>query len=65
MFGIENYTGFILAAIILNLTSGIDTIYILTRSISQGKNTGMEGTLLQKLSRLIFIGFGLKLAFNK
>jgi threonine/homoserine/homoserine lactone efflux protein len=29
------------------------------------RNNQMAGTLLQKLSRLIFIGFGLKLAFNK
>ncbi len=41
MFGIENYFGFILAAIILNLTPGVDTMYILTRSISQGKHAGL------------------------
>ena len=29
MFGIENYTGFIVAAIILNLTPGVDTFYVL------------------------------------
>ncbi|MCP4717969.1 MAG: LysE family translocator, partial [Desulfobacteraceae bacterium] len=41
MFGIENYTGFIIAAIILNLTPGVDTMYILTRSVSQGKRAGL------------------------
>ena len=34
MFGIENYIGFIIAGILLNLTPGADTMYILTRSIA-------------------------------
>jgi threonine/homoserine/homoserine lactone efflux protein len=41
MYGIENFTGFIVAAVILNLTPGADTFYILTRSISQGKRAGL------------------------
>ena len=41
MFGIENYPGFIIAAIILTLTPGSDTMYIMTRSIAQGKNAGI------------------------
>lgn len=41
MFGIENYPGFILAAVILNLTPGADTLYILTRSISMGLKAGL------------------------
>jgi RhtB (resistance to homoserine/threonine) family protein len=40
MFGIENYFGFLAAGIILNLTPGADTLYILTRSVSQGKRAG-------------------------
>lgn len=41
MFGIENYTGFVVAAIILNLTPGVDTIYVLTRCVAQGKRAGL------------------------
>lgn len=37
MFGIENYPGFVIAAVILNLTPGADTFYVLTRCVSQGK----------------------------
>ncbi len=40
MFGIENYTGFIIAAVILNLTPGADTFYVLTRCVAQGKKAG-------------------------
>ncbi len=39
--GIDNYPGFIIACIILNITPGVDTVYILTRSISQGKKAGL------------------------
>jgi RhtB (resistance to homoserine/threonine) family protein len=40
MFGIENYITFLIAGIILNITPGSDTMYILTRSIAQGKKAG-------------------------
>ena len=45
MFGIENYVGFILVGILLNLTPGSDTIYILSRSIAQGKKAGIVSVL--------------------
>ena len=45
MFGIENYMGFILVGILLNLTPGSDTIYILTRSMAQGKKAGIASVL--------------------
>ncbi len=45
MDGINNYFGFILAALILNITPGSDTIYILTRTISQGKMAGVYSVL--------------------
>ncbi len=45
MFGIENYLGFILAAIFLNLTPGTDSMYIITRSISQGQAAGFYSVL--------------------
>ena len=45
MFGIENYLGFILAAVLLNLTPGTDSIYIITRSVSQGQTAGFHSVL--------------------
>ena len=42
MFGIENYFGFIIAALILNITPGTDSIYIITRSVSQGRSAGLH-----------------------
>ncbi len=45
MFGIENYWGFVIAGILLNMVPGADTIYILTRSISQGRRSGILSAL--------------------
>jgi threonine/homoserine/homoserine lactone efflux protein len=45
LFGIENYLGFILVGFLLNLTPGADTIYILTRSVAQGKKAGIASVL--------------------
>lgn len=45
MFGIENYLGFILTGILLNITPGSDTMYIITRSVSQGKKAGLYSVL--------------------
>lgn len=41
MFGIENYLGFLAAAIALNMTPGSDTVYILTRSVTEGRKSGV------------------------
>lgn len=45
MTGIENFWGFLLAGILLNITPGSDTMYILTRTISQGKSAGAFSVL--------------------
>jgi threonine/homoserine/homoserine lactone efflux protein len=45
MFGIENYLLFLISGIILNITPGNDTIYILTRTISQSKKAGIFSVL--------------------
>lgn len=65
--GIENYWGFLAAGIILNLTPGTDTMYILTRSIAQGTSAGiysalgiMTGCLIHTL--LASFGFSILLA---
>lgn len=45
MFGIVNYGAFIMAAILLNLTPGVDTIYILTKGIAGGRMRGIVSAL--------------------
>ncbi|MEJ7677156.1 MAG: hypothetical protein WKG06_04645 [Segetibacter sp.] len=41
MTGIIHFETFLLTGILLNLTPGNDTIFILTRSIGQGKKAGL------------------------
>ena len=45
MFGIHDFALFITAGILLNLTPGPDTIYILGRSIAQGRQAGIASAL--------------------
>jgi threonine/homoserine/homoserine lactone efflux protein len=41
MTGIFHFETFLLTGILLNLTPGNDTIFILTKSIGQGKKAGV------------------------
>ena len=62
MFGIENYWGFIVAGIVLAVTPGTDTIYILSRTLAQGKGAGIASTLGVSSGVLIWgllVSFGL------
>jgi RhtB (resistance to homoserine/threonine) family protein len=43
--GIQHYETFLLAGILLNLTPGNDTIYILSRTIAQGRKAGIMSVL--------------------
>jgi threonine/homoserine/homoserine lactone efflux protein len=45
MFGIVHYEMFLVAGMILNVTPGSDTIYILSRSIAQGRRAGIYSIL--------------------
>ncbi|NLZ17709.1 MAG: LysE family translocator [Desulfobulbaceae bacterium] len=45
MFGIHDFPVFLLAGIVLNLTPGPDTFYILGRSLGQGMSAGMVSVL--------------------
>lgn len=45
MNGIINFETFVITALILNLTPGADTVYILGRSIAQGKKAGILSAL--------------------
>jgi threonine/homoserine/homoserine lactone efflux protein len=40
MFGIHDFGLFLATGILLNLTPGPDTVYILGRSIAQGRDAG-------------------------
>src|ERR1700730_13282480 len=45
MFGIHDFGLFLIAGILLNLTPGPDTVYILGRSIAQGREAGIASAL--------------------
>ena len=64
MWGIEHYWIFVLSSILLNITPGSDTIYILSRSIFQGKKAGMMsvyGIVSGSLVHTLLAGLGLSL----
>lgn len=68
MSGIENYLGFLLAGIIMNLTPGADSIYIITRSIAQGKKAGIYFVLgigSGAIIHIILAAFGLSVILAK
>jgi threonine/homoserine/homoserine lactone efflux protein len=41
MFGTQHYSLFLLSAILLNITPGQDTLYIVGRSLAQGRRAGL------------------------
>lgn len=45
MFGIINFETFLIASLILTFTPGADTIYILGKSVAQGKKAGIFSAL--------------------
>ena len=45
MFGIDNFSTFILRAVFFILTPGIDTIFVLNKSLLNGKKTGFYASL--------------------
>src|SRR5687768_547321 len=68
MFGITNFSTFILAGILLNITPGTDTVYVLSRSISQGKKAGVLSALgisVGCLVHTLFAAFGLSIVLSQ
>lgn len=66
--GIINFEAFLLASILLNLTPGADTMYILGRSISQGKKAGLLSALgigTGTLFHCLFVVLGLSIIIAK
>src|ERR1700730_10100149 len=52
MFGIHDFGLFLIAGILLNLTPGPDTVYILGRRIAQGREAGIASGLGISLCRI-------------
>ena len=68
MDGIVNYWGFVLAGMILNVTPGVDSIFILTRSIAQGRKAGyysVFGIITGALCHTFLAAFGLSVLLMK
>lgn len=68
MFGIINFEAFLIAGLILNLTPGADTMYILGRSIAQGKKAGILSALgisTGAIFHIIFATLGLSIILVK
>ena len=68
MIGINDYLGFIIAGIVLNLTPGADTMYILTRSVSQGRKAGVYsvlGIITGSLTHTVLASLGLSIILVK
>jgi RhtB (resistance to homoserine/threonine) family protein len=56
MFGIHDFGLFLAAGILLNLTPGPDTVYILGRSIAQGREAGVASALGISLGSIFHTG---------
>lgn len=68
MFGVENYTLFLVMGVLLNITPGSDTIYILSRTVTQGKKAGIMsvlGIVTGAVVHTIFAALGLSIILMK
>ena len=68
MSGILHFETFIVAGILLNLTPGNDTIFILTKSISQGRRAGIISALgigTGSIVHTLLAAFGLSIIVAK
>lgn len=68
MIGIEHFSLFLLSGILLNITPGNDTLYILGRTISQGKKAGIMsllGIIMGAVVHTAFAATGLSLILMK
>ncbi|WP_196889570.1 LysE family translocator [Aureivirga sp. CE67] len=45
MFGVENFYVFVITALLFIMTPGIDSVFVLNKSVSQGKKAGIYSTL--------------------
>ncbi len=67
MFGIIGYGSFVISSILLNLTPGADTIYVLSRSAIGGRRVGVASALgicTGILSHTMLASFGLSVILS-
>ncbi|MFD0674587.1 LysE family translocator [Cohnella sp. GCM10027633] len=68
MIGIEHFAVFVLSCVLLNITPGNDTLYILGRTISQGRRAGVlsvAGIITGAAIHTAFAATGLSLILMK
>lgn len=68
MFGINHFGAFVIAGILLNITPGADTMFILGRSVAQGKKAGILSALgisTGALVHCLFAALGLSIILAK
>lgn len=68
MFGTENYGAFIVSGIILNITPGADTMYILGKSMAQGRKAGVLSVLgisSGSIVHTVLAAFGLSIVLQR
>lgn len=68
LFGITNFLAFWIAGTLLNITPGSDTMYVLGRSISQGRMAGIYsafGIFVGCLVHIFFAAFGLSVIIQQ
>ncbi|PAF19131.1 LysE family translocator [Terribacillus saccharophilus] len=68
MYGVIHFEVFLLTGILLNLIPGADTIYIVGRSVSQGRTAGIYsvlGIITGSLMHTLFVAFGLSMILVK
>jgi RhtB (resistance to homoserine/threonine) family protein len=68
MYGIVNFEAFLLTGILLNITPGNDTIFILSKSIGNGKRAGIASALgisIGSIIHTIMAALGLSLVVAK
>jgi len=68
MIGIHNYLLFLVSGFLLNLTPGADTMYIISRSVSQGKRAGVfsaAGISSGSVVHTLLAAFGLSYVLSK
>ncbi len=68
MFGIDNFMAFAITAVFFIMTPGIDTIFVLNKSITQGAKSGIYATLGVNsgiLVHTVFAALGLSIIIAK
>lgn len=66
--GIENFITFMLTALVFVMTPGIDTVFVLNKSIGQGRKSGIKATLginTGVLAHTVFAALGLSVLLSK